>query len=865
MDQRQKEVEKHEEQHLNTTIANLDKTISDLEASVRHISLYSVGGGIDQQDEKGKKIRVKKEIDEYESYKAEPYYARMDYVVQDNDTTIYIGKPGFQAGASRIIDWRTDLAGKFRTRRESEFVLSGLRHQITLKRELVIRSSELEDMQDTFIASPSVRKETPKKENKPVKKVSHDRDTEIDVVPMKTPVTTSLREKTQDDDLPILTLDEIRGTTLSEADKGETSPSEIHGDSFEITEADNLTDPFLIRLLQEKRTTRELTDIIRTIQENQNDIIEQDLDKSFVVQGCAGSGKTMVLLHRISLLAYRHPNLDLSRVKIITPSKAFNEHISKLSKDLEIENIDVFSIEEYYLELIKQGELSFSNYLHIQEQRKNRFLGLADKKSKTAKSGFERTAVEPDPMDTKFDGFLRDIYAADFKSYIANALHEFFEGKESDAQELFRIYEKVSGQSYAGEEMMRYSSFFTLIDRIYEAQQKGLTSLKKLEEDETAQLSLKQRVQEEILKSQEAIVTLPVEIQGLESEVAVLAQKISEDSEQKKNSSLFKSFVDIFKQDSGADEDTEDMVELRALKDKLAIKQRRLDSFKRMPEALLQATSELERVRQEIELLKAAKLISSVDVALIQKIEKELDFKNVHQAAIVPLIKIFAKQHGLGGVIKFTKDSYSKYELFVYLTFISQYHPTFRNKDRYLHIDEGQDISPTEYELFQAINAEASRDLVVNIYGDTNQLITPMRGLTDWSEVSDTLKVSEVFELNENYRNTVEITTFNNKRFGHSILPVGLSGEKVTKGFYEDVADAIADETTAGKRVAIIAKNTEVIDIMKKLFLIPKAEYLTAREVKGIEYDVCYVLDFGMTKNERYIACTRPLEKLVLF
>jgi DNA helicase IV len=83
-----------------------------------------------------------------------------------------------------------------------------------------------------------------------------------------------------------------------------------------------VTDPFLVDALRAKRADHKLTDIIKTIQENQNAIINYPASKSFIVQGCAGSGKTMILLHRLSQIIFNNPKSDLSKIKIITPNTA---------------------------------------------------------------------------------------------------------------------------------------------------------------------------------------------------------------------------------------------------------------------------------------------------------------------------------------------------------------------------------------------------------------------------------------------------------------------------------------------------------------------------------------------------------------
>ena len=85
--------------------------------------------------------------------------------------------------------------------------------------------------------------------------------------------------------------------------------------------SNEIFDPFLQKVLQDKRGEKNISNIIRSIQKKQNDIIEYDFNKSFIIQGCAGSGKTMILLHRLANLKYNRPETDWKRVKIITPNQ----------------------------------------------------------------------------------------------------------------------------------------------------------------------------------------------------------------------------------------------------------------------------------------------------------------------------------------------------------------------------------------------------------------------------------------------------------------------------------------------------------------------------------------------------------------
>lgn len=114
----------------------------------------------------------------------------------------------------------------------------------------------------------------------------------------------------------------------------------------------DVVDPFLIQVLKDKRRQIRLTNIIVSIQEKQNSIIRKPIAESFVVQGCAGSGKTMILLHRLSVLLYNNRNYPLSNIVIITPNKLFDANIDELSKELGLAEIPRYTVDEYYNRLI---------------------------------------------------------------------------------------------------------------------------------------------------------------------------------------------------------------------------------------------------------------------------------------------------------------------------------------------------------------------------------------------------------------------------------------------------------------------------------------------------------------------------------
>lgn len=123
-------------------------------------------------------------------------------------------------------------------------------------------------------------------------------------------------------------------------------------DSVSLSIDGEVVDEFLISVLRDKRRNNRITDIIRTIQENQNAIIRKSLDENFVVQGCAGSGKTMILLHRLSYIAFNNPGINFNNFYILTPNENFNLQLNELSQSLGLDKIKRITVEEFYSDII---------------------------------------------------------------------------------------------------------------------------------------------------------------------------------------------------------------------------------------------------------------------------------------------------------------------------------------------------------------------------------------------------------------------------------------------------------------------------------------------------------------------------------
>src|SRR5690606_19905987 len=98
-------------------------------------------------------------------------------------------------------------------------------------------------------------------------------------------------------------------------------------------------DELLLEALSGKADTR-LTEIITTIQAEQNRVIRADLNKPIIVQGAAGSGKTTIALHRLSYFIYRYRDrFEPEQLMIIAPNHMFIGYIADVLPELGVDKI----------------------------------------------------------------------------------------------------------------------------------------------------------------------------------------------------------------------------------------------------------------------------------------------------------------------------------------------------------------------------------------------------------------------------------------------------------------------------------------------------------------------------------------------
>lgn len=110
----------------------------------------------------------------------------------------------------------------------------------------------------------------------------------------------------------------------------------------------SLHDESLLEILS-SNTSDKMKNIVSSIQKKQNEIIRNDKSKVLLLQGCAGSGKTSIAMHRAAYLLYKHrKTMSADNILIFSPNDVFSDYISDVLPGLGEQNIRQTTFENFY-------------------------------------------------------------------------------------------------------------------------------------------------------------------------------------------------------------------------------------------------------------------------------------------------------------------------------------------------------------------------------------------------------------------------------------------------------------------------------------------------------------------------------------
>lgn len=174
---------------------------------------------------------------------------------------------------------------------------------------------------------------------------------------------------------------------------------EIHtdGDSSVIGSSSVVNESALVTALNAARTG-EMTDIVETIQREQDEIIRATARGVMVVQGGPGTGKTAVALHRAAYLLYTYRDtLERSGVLIIGPNETFLDYIAQVLPSLGETGVLLSTIGNLFPGVVAGG---------VDSRRAAEIKGDADRMLPVLRAAVRaRESLPPQGVSVRFDGY----------------------------------------------------------------------------------------------------------------------------------------------------------------------------------------------------------------------------------------------------------------------------------------------------------------------------------------------------------------------------------------------------------------------------------------------------------------------------
>lgn len=214
---------------------------------------------------------------------------------------------------------------------------------------------------------------------------------------------------------------------------------------------------------------------------------------------------------------------------------------------------------------------------------------------------------------------------------------------------------------------------------------------------------------------------------------------------------------------------------------------------------------------------------------------------------------------------------------------------------KYVIIDEAQDYTPLQYEIFYQLFKHSN----MTILGDLQQAINPFMNVGDYNNISHIFPQDStcIINLTKSYRSTMEITKFSRRllskeitekcveRSGDEPLLIGFPDEEARKRRL--IEDIKIYKKKGYKSIGIITRSVkeakEAFSFLKdkvsvKAIIKDDDEYVSdtlvipAYLAKGLEFDVVLIYNAGdenySCEEERlllYTACTRALHVLCIY
>ena len=654
-----------------------------------------------------------------------------------------------------------------------------------------------------------------------------------------------------------------------------------------------IADEFLQELLI-RRTEDGFRNIVFSIQKKQGMIIQRPYNENLIVQGCAGSGKSMIMMHRLPILLFDNQQLDRNQIYIISPSDAYNKMIEEMMYQLEINDLRIGTLEQYYEFVL--GKYSFDTKTYGKISRK---------------------------ILTRYQ--IRYFYSEDCVKNIRQLIEEMLHAGDVDlspARECF-------GEAYSAADVRTPGEYITrqlliiggilrdnhtilglyhtrLLDTLNELKDIHYMLANRRHMVEQGIRKQIDKTQEEFTKQQEELAKLDINKNrtAYENRQKTIQQMLQQYGALYEQLGMLTSDNDYFTK--LADIDTYLVNTVRDICDIEKpihnFNEREIYRLLGCREKLNQVFNELQVRVNNVEekyasyapglqerIVKTRKTLNNLTNTHENylSLEYRRTLKNAYdyyQTLSEHIIEDVYSRIAEKGEIRTLRNKYESLSCtpYLYTQILYQINgaPNSR-KESLLAIDEAQNLTSIEMQLLKNVN---DGKVVFNLFGDIHQHIEGSKGIDSWKEFNEVGTFS-TYELNENYRNARQITDFCNQNLSMSMMAINIDGGGVHT--IKDKAAAITglrhllvEGGHEGIKAIIVKNETEASTVMDTLSEIKgrvndmtkegvginlsRWNLMTVNQSKGLEFSIVFAFSRAMSHNEKYICYTRALDSLYI-
>lgn len=201
-----------------------------------------------------------------------------------------------------------------------------------------------------------------------------------------------------------------------------------HGKLLDVRDIDLTTNDDLLQDALAGKADVRLTEIVSTIQAEQNDIIRAHLKQPIIVQGAAGSGKTTIALHRISYFLYTMgTHFNASQLMILAPNNLFIDYIADVLPELGVGQIRQSTFADYVCEATGlKLKLEDANYYLEQLMQQQVAIDLAIPRLKGSLEYRDIMQRYVDELAKEMAVLFDDVYIEKYRILRASHLQELF-------------------------------------------------------------------------------------------------------------------------------------------------------------------------------------------------------------------------------------------------------------------------------------------------------------------------------------------------------------------------------------------------------------------------------------------------------